>query len=384
MVAVGDRLTLRIEKWVQNGYCLAHEPNGRPVFVHGALPGETVELRIQKAVESHSFATTERIVESAPERQDPSCSLFPRCGGCSFRHLEREAELQLKRTLLDEFDALATCFAEAAPRAFAGPPDGYRNHLQLHGGPNGPGYFEPFSNRSLPLPPEGCALAPPQLLDWIATHPGEGKKLVYRLHQDQAHGPLQAEDPPLQEIIALDDDHSFSIEFGPLGFFQVNRYLIPAWLQELRRLVPPGQPTSCELYCGAGLIACALRDLLGEYEGFEISSEALHYARRNFKRLGLSGKFYAQDLDRQPAPLGGAPRLLLVNPPRAGIGRAQMDVILQRRPKRLIYSSCNPASLNRDLRRLRQAGYRASGSAWFDFFPRTPHVETLLALDIPS
>lgn len=378
-LARGDRIALRIEKWVQNGFCLAHDAAGRPVFVHAALPGEEVQALILKAVEGHSFARAEKILQPSPLRIDSDCSAHPECGGCSYRHLSREAELELKARLLEEFPALQECFAEAPPESFVGPERGFRNHVQLHASENGPGFFALFSNDVVPFPPTGCAHIPDQLGAHIAAHPPDGKRVTYRFARNIALGPLHPRSPAIQERIHLPGEAEFDFVFPALGFFQTNRFLVEAWLIYLRSRAARNTETTIELFCGAGLIGAALRDQLGQYRGFESSAESVAAARNNATRLQWPARFSVVDLWRHPVATDGVD-LLIANPPRAGLGRGQLQAIIAAPPRQLIYSSCNAQTLDRDLRRLRDCGFRCAASAWFDFFPRTPHLELVVDL----
>lgn len=373
------RIELTPLKWVQKGCTLAYDPrDGRPVFLHGALPGERVLARIQKETNEHRFAAVDQVLEAAPERLASDCEIFPRCGGCSFRHISYADELALKTRLLDEFAALARCRTQSEFRLHSAAPTGYRNHIQLQGDGAASGFFAPHSHELLPLPAHGCRNVSAAMNARLLGGPAARGPRRFR---ETAHGILGAGETPLvRETIALPDGRTLDWEFPFDGFFQTNRFLLPLWLDRIQELIPANQPDTVELFCGAGLIGGAVRGLLGEYAGYESSESSLDAARSNFRRLNLSGNFFCVDLYRRPITPPASARLILLNPPRAGLGKGGVSRLIESSAEWLLYSSCSPATLNRDLHTLLDAGFAADACEAFDFFPRTPHLEVLVRL----
>lgn len=373
------RVELTPLKWVQKGCTLAYDPeDGRPVFVHGALPGERVIARIQKATTEHRFAAVDQVLDAAPERLASDCAIFPRCGGCSFRHIAYADELALKVRLLDEFAALARCRQQSEFRLHSAAPTGYRNHIQLQGDGEASGFFAPHSHDLLPLPEHGCHNVSEAMNARLRIAPAVRGPQRFR---ETAHGIFsEGEAKLVRETITLTDGRTLDWDFPFDGFFQTNRYLLPVWLDRIQALVPAGHPDALELFCGAGLIGGAVRSLLGEYAGYESSEDALGAARSNFRRLQLSGNFFNVDLYRHPAVPPASARLVLLNPPRAGLGKGGAAKLIESQAEWLLYSSCNPATLSRDLNALLDAGFVADACEAFDFFPRTPHLEVLVRL----
>ena len=168
-------------------------------------------------------------------------------------------------------------------------------------------------------------------------------------------------------------------QYAAGGFFQGNRYLLEPWLQYMRAAIPEGQPRTAELFCGSGLIGGYCRDLLGRYSGCEFAAPELNAARTNFKERNWSGTFHKIDLYRQ-APDLRKTDLILANPPRAGLRKELCAALGRSGARHMIYSSCNPATLNRDLGLLEIGGFQVRAAAVFDFFPRTPHLEVVAIL----
>ncbi len=177
--------------------------------------------------------------------------------------------------------------------------------------------------------------------------------------------------------------HSFLL--SPEAFYQVNHAQAERLYDcavELAALT--GTETVIDLYCGAGTITLALAERAGQVIGVEIVPEAVENARRNAERNGVENvEFRCADAGqaaRQLAAEGIRPDVLVVDPPRKGLDETARDAILKMQPPRVVYVSCDPATLARDVRELTGAGYRLETAQAFDLFPRTSHVETAALL----
>lgn len=400
---VGTLVSVRAEKWVQQGFCLGHlsEP-AMPIFLHGALPGEEVVARITRSNNRHCFGSVESVANPAPERRASDCAVFPRCGGCSFRHLDYPDEFALKLKLLEELKVLDGCRTDAQHngqfKTHIAEADGYRTRTRLHRtSPTAyPGYYALHSNEIIPVPADtGCRQLAPDLNEAIREECARAvpDATTAQAANDGHSSPRNRRHHALQ--LELDDpiDVAGTPWLVPQGtFFQANQYLLPDWLAAVRGLVtaglqrkggasPGGGPRTLELFCGSGLLGGAVRDLLGEYLGYDNATDGLRAARSNFKARKYAGRFENTDLYRRPVPVPAKTGLVLVNPPRAGMNQKQIPLIADARVPLVLYSSCNPVTLNRDLGRFSERGYRALAFEVFDFFPRTPHLEILILLE---
>ncbi len=367
-------------KWVQNGYTIV--PGAHPIFVHGALPGEQVRVRITKKTAHHSFASVEQVLKSSDERITSDCAAFPECGGCSFRHIAYEKEVEIKKNLLLEFRPLGGMLGDLA--VFTSQPNGYRSHVRIQHSGSAPGFFAMQSSRVVEMPHNGCPNLSPEMnravqnfFESFQDGP-RGKKGWdgYRFREaDRIYGPDHRGSVPLR-IEQPGDTVVFQTPVD--GFVQANRFLLGDWIRTICSWIPAGCPDTLELYAGCGFIGGCARSLLGSYEGAELSESSVRAARENFQRLGLAGSFSAVDLERtvpDPRPL------CIVNPARSGLSSAVRNRLCERIVKTIVYSSCNPATLNRDAADLMAAGFSITKSAMFDFFPRTPHVEVVVVLE---
>ncbi|HMU82134.1 MAG TPA: methyltransferase [Leptospiraceae bacterium] len=367
-------LELRPLKWVQNGFTLA--PGEHPVFVHGALPGEKVRVRLTKRNRNHSFAVLESVIEPSPSRIESDCSIFPECGGCSFRNISYEEELSVKTRLVREFRPLGEACGDF--EVFSAAPDAYRTHVRIQFDGKQAGFFSLHSNRIVPLPSTGCANLPKELNSAIfgfikketRARTFAPRDLRFRI-SDKVYGPSHHGTVP----IAIG---SLTLDTPADGFVQANSMLIETWLKFIASLIGPGLPPALELYCGSGIIGAYVRENLGSYRAFDFNSSSIECARKNFSNSGLEGQFDVMDLNEEmPEPAS----LCIVNPARPGLSACVREGLKASSVRSIIYSSCNPATLNRDLVELLAAGFFVRKSAMFDFFPRTPHVEMVCLLE---
>ena len=383
----GTRLRLVPKRWVQNGFTLAHDENGGPVFVHGALPGETVEVTLTRVRSNHSFACVSQVLEPAPDRVESDCAAFPACGGCSFRQVSYREELNIKQRLLFELPGMQSAFEEAGHdiRWHTAQPTGYRSQAQLQCDGNSRGFFALHSNAIVDWPPEGCRNLAPELSEAMRAFqpPGPGR-YAFRVAGGTVYGPESLRTNALVESRLLDDP-AFSWSFPARSFMQSNRFLVGEWLRAWRELEPPAhEGPLVELFAGTGVVGGFLMKDGLSYEGYDSDPAALAAGRHCFSIRGFSGQFRRRDLYRQGLPTGfsDAQSLVLANPPRAGLGQRLTRDLLESTASALLYSSCNPQTLARDLISLRGRGaLSVRAIRIFDFFPRTPHLEVLVRLD---
>jgi 23S rRNA (uracil1939-C5)-methyltransferase len=409
-------MKLRIEKAIYGGDGLARVPEGKTVFVPGTLPGELVEATI--AADRRSFATSElhSILEPSPERVVPGCEYVPRCGGCQYQHANPAFQLRMKLDILRETMARAHVAVPVEIEAIAGPPWGYRNRVRLHLMKGALGYRQRGSHQLLPV--THCPIAAPlieQAIVAVARIAGESfyeevefftngeqdQLLVsllpsprQRFRDSALEGfaeQLQAEIPALTGVGVLSQNTMthwgrrsltytvsgipYQVSLG--GFFQVNRFLLP----ELLQLAVTGRKgrLAWDLYSGAGLFARALEFenvTAVESEGFSTDDlkknleSKPHRVIRSSTLAFLSSQAAAQE----------KPELVMVDPPRAGLGKEICSHLARVAAPEIVYISCDPATLARDLQALLQSGYSIKAMNLVDLFPQTFHLETVTFL----
>ncbi len=374
--SVGQRVTLRIHDLAFGG-----EGVGRigdfVVFVPFVCPGELIEAKIIEAKRSFARGVIARVLESAPERVEPRCRYFEECGGCQYQHLDYAAQLRWKhKQITDLFERIGGFSATAIEPVIPCPaPYGYRNRILVRSQWNKPakklnlGYVR--TDGGLVCDVESCAIAEPglnvALTEWRRNPPPKGgMKTLLRIPPEDWEVP----------------EHSF---------FQNNFFALPFLVEAVRKsLTKAGTRHLIDAYCGVGFFSLSLADALQSFTGVELDSQAIAAARRNQKRRGhLHGEFIAGDTDawlprllRQCDPKVAA---VLLDPPRVGCQPASIQVLRSARPSQILYVSCHPATLARDLKGLcTDQLYRLESVQPVDMFPQTQHVECVADLRLAS
>ncbi|MCA1629160.1 MAG: class I SAM-dependent RNA methyltransferase [Acidobacteria bacterium] len=396
----GDVLEVSVERIVPGGAGMAHA-RGLTVFVPLAAPGDVLRVRVERVKGRVAFASLAEIVAPGRERVEPPCPYFGRCGGCDFQQLAYEAQLAAKVEIIRDCLRRIARIAPPAEIPIAPSPSVWRyrsrarwqhdtrnNHL---------GYYELASHRVIDV--AECPVVVPELQETLS-----------RLRASVVERSTDAEAAREFEAVAGDDGVSLSpplaeedtrerarviagerYSFDASCFFQINHALLDALVREALREEGGGaEPeggrggSAVDLYCGVGLFTLPLARRFARVTGVEANPAATAYARRNLSDAGLANGRV------ETAPVGAwlarrahglAPvDLLLLDPPRAGAEHGAVGGMLALRPRRIVYVSCDPATLARDLRELIAGGYLLDSVSAFDMFPQTHHVETVARL----
>jgi 23S rRNA (uracil1939-C5)-methyltransferase len=390
---------ITVEKLVYGGEGLGRL-DGRAVLAPFVLPGERVRLRGVARKPGLLRAALLEVLAAAPERVAPPCPYFMRCGGCHYQHAPYETQLALKRAILE--DQLRRIGKIAPPEiaVVSGEPWGYRNRVQLHIAHGALGYLEAQSHKLCGI--EQCPIASPAINGAIAIlremlrDPRWPRFLrqieLFTNETEMQLNVLQADHPVARRFFdwcaeripglvsgALDypaADHTWRVSHG--SFFQVNRFLTGK-LVETALDGAQGQ-TALDLYAGVGLFSLPLAQRFAAVTAVESGARAAGDLRFNAERAGLALRVEKTDAEAWIEQLETAPDFVLLDPPRAGIGRRMVERLAQLRPPKLALVSCDPATLARDLAGLAGAGYRIERLTLVDLFPQTYHLETVTQL----
>lgn len=425
----GQVVELSIEKAVYRGLGLArHE--GLVVLLSRAVPGERVRARIESLERGYARASVEAVLETAPARRLSPCRYVPACGGCAYQEVLYPEQLAFKSAILRESLARAGVSWDGELRVLPSPETGWRTRASLHvkSGAGGVaiGLHEEGSHRLVDLASclqlsDAMNRAIAGLRAGLAERPGwaaqvrgvelaeslDGTTLVAALEADLAApqaaslARLAASAPGVtglgvslprrrggRTFVTLHGDPHVSSRVGAVtlrahvqSFFQGNRFLTPELLAVVSRLVPAGGPL-LDLYAGVGLFALPLALRGDGFRAAEIDELAVADARVNAQAAGLEpGRVERLDVR---AALAAWPRQsgerVVLDPPRAGAGPEVVRAVAERRPERIVYVSCDPPTLGRDLRVLLAAGYRLDALEALDLFPNTFHLEAVASL----
>ena len=416
---------------------LSHDGRGvatvgeKKVFIHGALPGETVEARRTDAKRRYDEAETLRVIEASPHRVEPRCPHFGQCGGCSLQHLDPEQQIEAKqRTLEQNLARIGKVAPETVWPPLTGPLWGYRRKARLsvryvekkgrvlvgfrerYGrfvadlgechvlDPRVAGQLEALSalihgmdmREAIPQIEVACGdeavalvfrhLEPLTEADLDRLRDFERASGLAVLLQPGGPDTIHALTPPAPELAFGFPAYGLSLAFGASDFVQVNAEINRRMVDRALELLDP-QPNDrvLDLFCGLGNFTLPLATRAREVVGVEGDAELVRKAEANVRRNGLdNARFHAADLAADP---GAAPWLrggydkVLLDPPRSG-AEFILGHVAASGATRLVYVSCHPASLARDAGILvREHGFVLRGAGVMDMFPHTAHVESI-------
>ena len=428
-------MQLKIDKLIYGGEGLARlapdgQGFGKSVFVPFVLEGEAVEAEITEQKPGFSRASLDRVIEPAPDRIEPACPYFQRCGGCHYQHTNYSRQLAIKASVLKEtLRRTAKIDLPCELQIHASPEWNYRNRtrLKIQTTPDfALGYYR-FRSHDL-LPVEECPISSPSINGVIAGlwEQGRAGKIpasareveLFSDHADEAllmeihcapgtpraearevggffsgiHSAIkgvtvfeqlranQAGDPTRlagvgAELIAYQTKtHTYRVSAG--SFFQVNRFLV----DELVGLVAQGASgkVALDLYAGVGLFSAVLAKSFAQVIAVEASQTSYADLRHN---CGPEVKAVRATTEKYLAQSSGLhPEFVVADPPRSGLGENVVRHLAQLGAPRITYVSCDPSTLARDLRTFVTLGYRIEGAHLIDLFPQTFHIESVFLL----
>ena len=438
-----ERYPLRIQGYGSAGEGVARL-EGQAVFVKGALRGELCQVHLLKVGKTAAWGKVDQVLEPSPGRQAPDCPRYPQCGGCQLRHMTYAEELAFKRQKVqDALQRIGGWEGEVTGIHGAKDPDRYRNKIQFPVA-EGPkvGFFRARSHDVIDAP--DCLLQPMAATrlrgafrDWMAAHhiPAydekahrgllrhfyvrtnrKGQSLCAVIANGEAlpqeaalvQALRQAEPNLVGVVLSVNrektnvilgktyrtlwgqdylEDTLCGLEFrlSVPSFYQVNREQAEVlYGRALAFAGLTGRETVVDLYCGIGTITLVMARQAGRAIGAEVIPAAVEDAQANARRNGVeNAEFLCADAGQAAQELarrGLRPGVICVDPPRKGISPEVVEAIVQMAPQRVVYVSCDPATLGRDVKRLREGGYLLQQAEAVDLFPRTGHVETVVLL----
>ena len=418
--------------------------DGQVVFVHGAIRGEICDVLVMKVLKNAAFGKIAALVEPSPARRTPDCPYYGRCGGCDFRHMSYEEELWAKRTRVqDALTRIGGAEIAVEEILGAEQPLHYRNKSIYPISPAGEvGFYRARSHQVVHV--EHCLIQKPEadalaqaVRDYIARFQVEpyneatGRGLLRHLyvrtscrgeslacllvngsrlpHEQELVDMLRAAAPGVCGVVLgentrrgnaiLGDRYrtlwgrdyltdtlcGLELRLSVPSFYQVNHDQAQRLYEKaLEYAGLTGRELAVDLYCGAGTITQVLARRARHVIGGEIVPEAIRDAEDSARRNGVENvEFLCGDASRLAAELrqrGLRPDVICVDPPRKGLAPDVVEAAASMTPGRIVYVSCDPATLARDVARFAPLGYRPVRACAVDLFPGTAHVETVVLL----
>jgi tRNA/tmRNA/rRNA uracil-C5-methylase (TrmA/RlmC/RlmD family) len=358
-VAFGGEGVARIEDFV--------------VFVPFVIIGETVEAEIVEVKKSFARARLLRVIQPSPERVTALCPYFTNCGGCQYQHISYAEQLRIKHKqisdLFERVGKIDRCVV--APVVPCPQPYGYRNRIMIRSQWNKPeqklniGFVR--ADCGLVEDITECKIAEPALSDQIKQvranpPPKGGIKVVLRISPEGWEVPRDS-------------------------FFQNNFFLLPRLVETVRAFVKDGGSRQLiDLFCGVGFFGIELANDVESFIGVEFDQMAIKAARRNAERRGVkNGEFVTGAVEKiMPEILqrfSAESTTVLLDPPRKGCWPETLELLRKQKPSQIIYVSCHPATMARDLNVLCAEGvFKLAQVVPLDMFPQTQHVECVADL----
>ena len=405
-----QKFDVRPSTCVYGGDALARLPDGRAVFIPYGLPDELLRIRLVEEKERYARGEILEVLEPSLHRIEPRCPHFQDCGGCHYQHIPYQEQLRIKESILaDQLRRVGKIENPPVKPIQPSPsPWNYRNQIQFHIDPDGrPGFLKHRSNQIVPirechLPEENINEIWPQFnldyipgLDRVSLRSGEAGQDTLVLLESQGDEPFEfSVDLPISavvqgpggEIILSGDDFTvipvldFPFVVSAGSFFQTNTALAENLVSYLLDVLPLDEDQIClDVYCGVGLFSAFLAPRVKKVIGIETNPSACDdylYNLADFENVEL---YDAPAEDVLPG-LSLSPDVILLDPPRAGLSRTVLDRVVEMDPDLIVYISCDPATLARDLQRFQVKGFTLQESTPFDMFPQTYHLESLSLL----
>jgi len=386
---MASTLEVRVESLAAGGDGVAHDPQGRVLFVPLTVPGDLVRVRVLVRRKRFARAEVLEVLEPGPARVVPRCSVFATCGGCAWQHVDYPEQVSAKaRIVADALERIGRFGRLSVPITASPSPWGYRNRARLVQEGGGLGYRMRRSHAVCVV--RECPVLEPSLAGALVRHfPGPeaeaGREWEMVVGSDGAPRARPVEDalaPGVDAVVMQAGADRLRISHGV--FAQGNAGLLAPLAAAVVREAKAGEATTSavELYAGAGLFTLGLARHFDCVWAVESHPGAVSDLRFNLERAEASNVDVQLGAVEEVLPRLSvhAPDTLVLDPPRAGVSSEALESIQALQARRVVYLSCDAATLARDLGRLRDAGYRLGHVEAFDLFPHTPHVEVLTTL----
>lgn len=390
-------IEVELTGFAAGGRALGRTPDGRVAFVEFAIPGERVIAEITREEPSFVEASTVMVLDPAPSRVEPRCQYFGRCGGCQLQHVDYSAQLALKTELVGEQLRRIGRFEDPPVRDALGMDDpwGYRNHIRFTVRRDGQvGFMQRGTHRFLRI--DHCDIAHPrvnEILRQVQDRTMQTAQLSVRIGENTDDALVQPKlrwRPGRAAALSSGQPHymerlaGVTYRVSSPAFFQVNTRQAEVLAGLVVRHVTEARPrVVVDAYAGVGTFAAMLADHVEQVVTIEWSAAAGDDGEANLRPFSNVTRVVGSVEEVLPA-LDPSPDVVVVDPPRVGLQRSVVDAILASPARRLVYVSCDPSTLARDLRLFVDGGFTLREVQPLDMFPHTQHIECVSVLDRAS
>jgi 23S rRNA (uracil1939-C5)-methyltransferase/tRNA (uracil-5-)-methyltransferase len=370
--------------------------DGWVVMVPFVIPGERVKVRIFRNFQNYSDADLVEVLEASPDRIEPKCPLYARCGGCQYQHISYERQLTEKtqhvKELMQKLGDIdfPVDLAHGSSQVYH-----YRSKITPHynrpdkDGSQPIGFLQ-YGRRNQIIDVEHCPIATDAINEALPEAREEARRSGGKKRRQRGGTLLMrhvlegvVKDP--QEIVS-ERVGKLTFQFKAGEFFQNNPYILPDLVDYVAsEASAEGARYLVDAYCGVGLFALSTAKSFEQVAGVEISEPAVRWAQANCKISGIKNARFV--IGKAEAIFKGlrfpsAETAMVIDPPRKGCDESFRQQLLQYRPQRLVYVSCDPATQARDLKDFIEGGYKITKVQPFDLFPHTRHIENVVSLSL--
>lgn len=348
--------------------------NNKIIFIPNTIPGEIVDVKIINEKKKYMEGIATNFIKTSSERISNLCPYYPKCGGCQLLHLPYQKQLQYKE------DKIKNIFnrynlGDVQINNIVGSPSkfNYRNKATFHCHNNTLGYYEDNSQKFIKI--DNCLLLNSKINNMMNELPTNGDSIIVRTNNEEITYDTN------KKIMHTIVDYKFLVSIN--SFFQINDYVTPLLYGKVKDYL---KEENCnlvlDLYCGTGTIGIFVSDITKKVIGIEINKNAIEDAITNSKINNIDNiEFICGDAGIEAKKLHIHPDSIIIDPPRAGLNKDTIETIFRFKPKSIVYVSCDPMTLVRDLNILKEQ-YDIIEVTPFDMFPNTYHVETVSLLKI--
>lgn len=396
---------LEIEKLDHQGRGIS-KINGKVIFIPNAYIGEIVEVEVIKDIKKYMEGKVIKYIKTSSDRIKYNCPYYHECGGCNIAHINYKKQLEFKKnTVIDIFKRYANLdinpnICESEDKLH------YRNKVVLHVENNKKGFYKDETNELVPI--DNCLLLNKKLNDVIDSFTkrldiSEFKEILLRTNGEEVLAKFTSDNELLNTNMVLRDkedeegedankyikENAIIFNLGKYkyavtidSFFQVNTKQTIKLYDKVRECIGKEKiETALDLYCGTGTIGIYISDLCNRVIGVEVNKSSVTCANYNKLLNKINNIEFIEGDVSTVINNEMNPDLIVVDPPRSGLDDKTIFIIKEIKPKKLIYVSCNPMTLARDIQKLSEE-YKINDIELFDMFPNTHHVESVCLLDL--
>lgn len=350
--------------------------NNKIVFIPNSIPGEIVNIKITKEKKKFMEGKIISFKEKSPNRVENLCPYYTKCGGCQLLHLTYQQQLVYKKEKIENIFKRYGLGDIKINDVIASPSKcNYRNKVTFHILNNKLGFYENNSNNFIEI--NNCLLVNKLINDNINKIPKKDNKIIVRSNNLEI---LFEQNKKIMHTIV---DYKFLVSID--SFFQVNDHVTPLLYNKVKEYLSPNKnDIILDLYCGTGTIGIFISKEVKKVIGIELNQSAINDAVENAKLNNVNNiEFICGDAGNEATKLKIQPDGIIIDPPRAGLDKNAINTLLKFNSKKIIYVSCDPLTLVRDLNLLNDS-YEIIEVTPFDMFPNTYHVECCVLLKLKN